>query len=109
MLTKQDIVENKLGIEIVELEAATLPNSLPDLALAVINGNYALGGGLTADDSIAFESKDSEAATTYANIIACANGNENSEKIQALVKALQTDAVKSFIEEKYSGSVQTMF
>lgn len=107
--TKQDIVENKLGIEIVELEAATLPNSLPDLALAVINGNYALGGGLTADDSIAFESKDSEAATTYANIICCANGNENSEKVQALVKALQTDEVKKFIEEKYSGSVQTMF
>lgn len=107
--TKEDITENKLGIEIVELEAATLPATLPDLALAVINGNYALGGGLTADDSIAFESKDSEAATTYANIICCANGNEGSEKVQALVKALQTDAVKKFIEEKYSGSVQTMF
>ena len=107
--TKEDIVENKLGIEIVELEAATLPTTLPDLDLAVINGNYALSGGLTADDSIVFESKDSEAATTYANIICCANGNEGSEKIQALVKALQTDAVKKFIEEKYSGSVQTMF
>ena len=107
--TKQDIVENELGIEIVELEAATLPASLPDLALAVINGNYALGGGLTADDSIAFEAKDSEAAETYANIIACAKGNESSEKIQALVAALQTDDVKAFIEEKYAGSVQTMF
>lgn len=107
--TKTDIVENPKGIEIVELEAATLPNSLPDLALAVINGNYALGGGLVADDAIAFEAADSEAATTFANIVACAKGNEGSEKIQALVKALTSDAVKAFIEEKYAGSVQAIF
>ena len=107
--TKTDIVENPKNIEIVELEAATLPASLPDLALAVINGNYALGGGLTADDAIVYEAADSEAAETYGNVICCAAGNEDSEKIQALVAALQTDAVKAFIEEKYQGSVQVSF
>lgn len=107
--TKNDIVDNPKGIEIVELEAATLPTSLPDLALGVINGNYAIGGGLTSDDSIAFEASDSEAAQTYANIVACASGNEDSEKIQALVSALQSDEVKEFINEKYSGSVQAIF
>ncbi|MBQ0041618.1 MAG: MetQ/NlpA family ABC transporter substrate-binding protein [Clostridiales bacterium] len=107
--TPLDIVENKLGLEFKELEAATLPSALPECALAVINGNYAIGGGLTADDAIKFEAADSEAATTFANIIACAAGNENSDKVQALVKALQTDAVKAFIEEKYQGSVQVSF
>lgn len=107
--TKNDIVENPKNIEIVELEAAAIPASLPDLCLAVINGNYAIGAGLTADDAIVFEAADSEAATTFANIIACAAGNENSDKVQALVKALQSDAVKAFIEEKYQGSVQVAF
>ena len=107
--TKEDIAENKLGVEIYEVEAATLPTTLPDLALAVINGNYALGGGLTADDAIAFESKNSEAAITFGNIICCTKGFEDSEKIQALVNALQSDEVAKFIKEKYNGSVQTMF
>ena len=107
--TKADIVEIPKNIEIVELEAAAIPAALPDLCLAVINGNYAIGAGLTAADAITFEAADSEAATTFANIIACAAGNENSEKVQALVKALQTDAVKAFIEEKYQGSVQVSF
>jgi len=107
--TKTDIIDNPKNIEIVEVEAATLPASLPDLALAVINGNYAIGGGLTADDAIAYESTESEAAQTFANIIACAAGNEDSEKIQALVKALQTEAVKEFIDSKYNGAVQAMF
>lgn len=107
--TKTDIVDNPKNLEIVELEAATLPASLPDLALAVINGNYAIGGGLTAADAITYESSDSEAAQTFANIIACAAGNENSDKIVALVKALQDDDVKEFIDEKYAGAVKAMF
>lgn len=107
--TKVDIVENPKNIDIVELEAATIPSSLPDLALAVINGNYAIGGGLNADQAIAFESGDSEAAQTYANIIACAKGNENNEKTQALLKALKSDNVKKFIDKKYGGAVKTIF
>ena len=108
--TKTDIVENPKGIEIVELEAATLPSSLPDLAVAVINGNYAIEAGLAVSDALAVETGDSEMiAEQYVNIIACANGNEDSDKIKALVAALQTDEVKAFIEESYAGAVQTMF
>lgn len=107
--TKESITKNDLELEIVELEAATLPNSLPDLALGVINGNYAIGAKLTSKDSIAFEGKDSAAAETFANIICCAKGNEESEKVQALVNALKTDAVKKFIDEKYDGAVKTVF
>lgn len=108
--TKTDVVENPKNIEIVELEAATLPTSLPDLGVAVINGNYALEAGLSLADALATETAESTLiAEQYVNIIACAKGNEESEKIVALVKALQSDAVKEFIESTYNGSVQPMF
>ena len=94
--TKLDIVDNPKNIEIVELEAATIPASLPDLALGVIN-------------AIAYEAADSEAAETYVNVIVVNAGNENSEKTQALVKAIQTDAVKDFILNTYNGAVQPKF
>lgn len=107
--TKLDIVDNPKNIEIVELEAATIPSALPDLAFGVINANYALGAGLTTDDSVAYEAADSEAAETYVNVIVVNKGNEESEKTKALVKAVQTDAVKEFILSTYNGAVQPKF
>ena len=107
--TKTDIVDNPKNIEIVELEAATIPASLPDLAFGVINANYALGAELTTDDAVAYEAADSEAAETYVNVIVVNKGNEETEKTQALVKAIQTDEVKKFIEEKYHGAVIAKF
>jgi D-methionine transport system substrate-binding protein len=107
--TKTDIVDNPKNIEIVELEAATIPASLPGVAVGVINANYALGAGLTTDNAVAYEAEDSEAAETYVNVIVVNAGNENSEKTQALVKAIQTDAVKEFILNKYNGAVQPKF
>ena len=107
--TKTDIVDNPKNIEIVELEAATIPASLPDVAVGVINANYALGAGLTTDDAIAYESEDSEAAETYVNVIVVNSGNEDSEKTKALVAAIQTDEVKEFIAEQFKGAVQPKF
>lgn len=108
--TKTDIVENPKNVEIVELEAAMLPTSLPDLGVAVINGNYAVESDLALEDALATETAESEMiAEQYVNIIACNKGNEESDKIVALVKALQSDAVKDFIEKTYGGAVQPMF
>ncbi len=107
--TKADIVENPKNLDIVELEAATIPSARPDVALAVINANYALGAEIPQEERVAYEAPDSEAAETMVNIIAVKEGNENSEKTQALVKAIQTDDVKEFILEKYQGAVQPKF
>ena len=107
--TKTDIVDNPKNVEIVELEAASIPGALADVALGVINANYALGASLTTDDAVAYEASDSEAAETYVNVIVVNKGNEESEKTKALVAAIQTDAVKKFIEEKYSGAVIAKF
>lgn len=107
--TTKDIEENKKNLKIQELEAAQISRSLSDVDLAVINGNYALDAGLKVSDALAKEEKNSDAAKTYANIIAVRKGDENSAKTQALLKALKSDAVKKYIDEKYSGAVVAMF
>ena len=108
--TVLDITENSLNLEIVEMEAAQIAGVRDSVALAVINGNYALAAGLNAGvDAIATENPNSVSAQTYANILVVKEGNENNEKIQALEKALQSPEVKAFIEENYSGAVVPIF
>ena len=109
LATKLDIVENPHNLDIVEMEAAQLPRVLETVDMAVINGNYAIDAGLNLSDAIAIEADDSEAAEAYANVVAVANGNEDSEKIQALVNALKSDEVKQFMEETYGGAVVPLF
>ncbi len=110
-VTTLDIVDAK-GHDVQPLQADTVPaqlaNSNPG-TVAVINGNYALQAGLHASDALAIEDASGDAAQTYANIIACRAGDENSAKIQALVKALQSDAVKDYIEKTYNGAVVAIF
>lgn len=104
-----DIAENPQNLEIVEMEAKNIPHSLPDVAFAVINGNYALQAGLTGNDALASESADSDAAQTYANILAVRAGEKDSAKTQALVTALTSETCRQFIEETYSGAVVPIF
>ncbi|WP_099469381.1 MetQ/NlpA family ABC transporter substrate-binding protein [Konateibacter massiliensis] len=107
--TKLDIAENPLNLNIEEIEAAQIVRSLADVDLATINGNYAIDGGLSVSDALASEDSASLAATTYANIVAVQAGHENDEKIKALIGALQSDAVRQFIEEEYKGAVVPVF
>lgn len=106
MATVKDIVENPKNVEILELEAAQVPRVKDEVAFVVLNGNYALEAGFSvANDSIAYETSDSEAAKTYVNVIAVAEGNEDSEGIQALVSVLKSDEIKNYINETYDGAV----
>ena len=107
--TANDIVENPHNVELVEVEAAAVPRSLQDVDFGVINGNYALSAGLDTSATLAWVGADSEAAQTYANIIAVRSGDENSEKTQALLKALTSDTARKFIEDTYKGSVIPVF
>jgi len=104
--TVNDIKENTKGVEIKELEAAQISRVKSEVALIVLNGNYALQAGLSvAKDAIVFEKADSQAAKTYVNIIAVKKGNEQNEGIKALVAVLKSDAIKKFINDKYDGAV----
>ena len=107
--TVLDIVDNPLNLEIVELEAAQLPVRLPDVDMAVINGNYAIDAGLSVADALAIEDADGEAAAAYVNVVAVKQGNENNEAILALVEALKSDEISSWMEETYQGAVVPMF
>ncbi len=104
--TVNDITDNPYNLDIVELEAAQIPRVLPEVAYAVMNGNYALEAGYSvAKDALAYESSDSEAAKTYVNVIAVKEGNENADKVKALVEALKSDAIKDYINSTYDGAV----
>ena len=100
--TKNDIVENPYNVEIVEAEAAQLPNILQDVDYAVINSNYAINAGLNpVADSLTIEGSSS----AYSNILAVKEGNENTPEVLALIAALESKAVADFITEKYAGAV----
>jgi len=110
-ITTLDIVDNG-GYDIQAVQADTVPAQLENSnegTIAVINGNYALQAGLNSADSLALEDASGDAAQTYANIIACREGDEDSAKIQALVNALFTDAVKEYIAASYNGAVVAIF
>lgn len=107
--TVEAIVDNPLNLEITEMNAENIPHILADVAFGIINGNYALQADLTGDDALASESADSDAAQTYANIVACRNGDENSDKIQALITALTSETCREYIESTYNGAVVPIF
>jgi YaeC family lipoprotein len=104
--TVLDIQDNPKNLKIQELEAAQVSRVKDEVALVVLNGNYALEAGLSVSkDAIAYEKSDSEAAKTYVNIVAVKSGQENSEKTQALVKALESEEIRQFIIDTYDGAV----
>lgn len=107
--TKNDIIDNPHNYDIKEMEAALLPTVLDEVAVAVINGNYALGAGLSSNDSLAAEDAASEAAQTFANVLVVKEGHENDAKIKALAEALLSDTVRDYINNTYNGAVVPIF
>lgn len=105
--TPQDIATNPKNFKFTEIEAASLPRVLADVDAAVINGNYAIPAGLIATrDGLFVEGADSP----YVNVIAVKEGFENDAKVKALVKALQSDAVKAYVAASYpNGEVVLVF
>lgn len=104
--TPLDIVSNPKNIVFKELEAAQMPRALDDTDFAVINSNFAMAAGLKpTEDSLVMEDKESP----YVNVLVVKAGNEESAKTKALIKALQSEKVKAFIDEKYQGAVVPAF
>ena len=104
--TVQSIVENPKNIQFQEVDAAQLPRVLDDVDAAVINTNYAMQAGFVPEkDALMIE----DSTSPYVNIVAVREGDENRPEIQALMKALRSDTVKKFIEEKYKGAVVPAF
>ena len=104
--TVQDIVDNPQNLTINEVEAAQVPRTLDDVDLAVINTNFAMQVDLIPTrDALIVEDKTSP----YVNIVVIRQGDENRPEIKALLKALHSDEVKNFINDKYKGAVIPAF
>ena len=100
--TVRDVTGNPKNIRFREIEAATLPRVLDQVDLAVINTNYALDAGLKPKtDALALEGGDSP----YVNYLVARPDNQNDPRVQALARALRSQAVKDFIAQKYDGAV----
>lgn len=104
--TVNDIAENPKKLNIKTLEAAMLPRTLEDADIAVINTNYALQADLVpTEDALAIEESDSP----YVNVLVVRKEDKDNENLRKLAKALTSDEVKAYIEEKYKGSVVPAF
>lgn len=111
-LTVLDIVENEKKLDIKELNADLIPQALGDVAYAVINGNYAIGAGLSpARDALFLEPSDGEAGVTYTNYVVVRAEDAEADFVQALRKVLYTQKVKDFIlnYEDFKGGVIPTF
>ena len=101
---------NPHGYEIIAIEAAQLPLTLPDVDVAVINGNYALEAKLNeTSPAIAIESFDSQSSVKRTNYLAVKQGNEETDKTKALVGAITSVDVLDYINKTYQGSVIPSF
>ncbi|MEE2762856.1 MAG: MetQ/NlpA family ABC transporter substrate-binding protein [Pseudomonadota bacterium] len=104
--TPRDIADNPKDLDFKELEAATLPRILNQVDIALINTNYALEAGLNpTEDALMIEGSDSP----YVNILVARPDNKDSEAMQKLANALQSDEVKAFIKDSYEGAVVPAF
>ena len=103
--TRLDISSNPKNLKIEEIEAPQLVRSLPDVDISIINGNFAMLGGLKVKDALAAEKNDSLAAATFANIITVRAGDENRPDLKALCEVLKSDQIKKFMQDKYQGGV----
>ena len=103
--TVEDIVDNPKNIELKELAPEQLVAALPDVDVAVINGNYAIEGGLHVSEALAVEANDGLAAVTYGNIIATTPDKANDPALLKLVEVLQSEAISTYINDTYDGAV----
>lgn len=88
--TPGNIISNPKNLQFKELDAAQIARSLPDVAIAIINTNYAIPAGLyPMKDAIFHEGEDSR----YANIIVIRADEANDPRIKQLVSAIQSDEV----------------
>ncbi len=111
-VTVLDIVENPKNLDIKELNAELIPSVLGDVAFAVINGNFAIGAGLSpAKDALFLEPAEGDVGVTYTNYVVVKTADKDADFVEALKKALYTQKVYDFIinYEDFQGGVIPTF
>ncbi len=104
--TPFDIVENKLNLKIVELDAAQTPRALDDVAASAINNTFAIPAGLNPiKDAIYLEDSESP----YVNIIVARPEDKDNPLYKKFVAAYQSQEVAEFILTRFEGATLPAF
>jgi D-methionine transport system substrate-binding protein len=99
--TLADITENPNDYDFVEIENATLAQSVPDVDTAFVTISFALPAGLTADDAILIEGSDSP----YVNVLATTEALESDPRVAKLYELLTSDEAAEYINDTWGGLV----
>lgn len=103
---KKDITENPYNVKISPHDAAQVFRMTGEAAYIVLDAKQAVKAGISpASDALALETPDSAGAQAYAGLIAVRKGDENSEKISALVNVLLSEETVSYINDTFDGAV----
>lgn len=102
--TLKDIIENPLSLDIIEVDAATTPRILDDVAVATINSTFAVDSGLLPTVDSIFLEPVNEESKPYINIIAARTADKDNPLYKKIVEAYQTDEVEEILMELYKGS-----
>lgn len=96
-----DIGDNPHGFKFIEIDSPLLTRSLDDVDAAAITTNFALQGGLNPKQAMAIEDSHSD----YVNVVVIRKGDHDRTDLKALIKTLQSEKVRNFIEEYYKGAI----
>lgn len=103
--TVNDIASNPLDLDIIEIEGAQLARSIDQVDVAFVFANYALDVGLDPLSAIFTDKGNPD----YAEYLVVRPESVDDPRVVALQEALNSDAVRSFIETEYAGSIDTAF
>ena len=105
--TPDDIDENPQNLEFSEVDAALMPRTLSDFAIAVINGNYVLDAGMSpADDALVLEDGEDN---PYSNMLVVRTEDAENEALVTLDELLHSEDVRQYLEETFEGAVLPAF
>jgi D-methionine transport system substrate-binding protein len=102
-----DIVENPKNFNFIEIEAAQLPRSLDDVDAAAITMNYVMSAGLDPKkQGIYLEPKDAPLAVM---VIATREKDKDNADYKKFVEIYQSDAIQSFLQKTFNGTIEAAF
>lgn len=104
LATPEDITDNPLNLKFEELDAAQLAATLPDVAVAIINTNFATDAGLSLKDAIFVDADyPDQLNELYKNVIAATEETKDNETLLRVVELYQTEAVAQAIYDLSNG------
>lgn len=111
LVTVRDIQKNPKHLEIIEVDAGNTPSLLPDVAVSIINANYAIDTGfIPIRDAIYLDATGKiDENNPYINVLVSREDNKDDELLKKLIKAYQTKETAEIINKVYKGATIPVF